>query len=640
MGRWRSCLVLILAAACGAGSAPADEAAPSDEAAQADAVVPARPVSEHSVVVPFDPGRKVGDQDPNQFFLDYPTFLRLWEAAKKTRAERGEQEDGAHHADEGEPQRILVSRALYRATADTDRVRVTAVLDVLTTGGDWFDVPLGFGAGVQIGALRVDGEAAAASDGGVLVRGAGSHRLEIDLEVPAPPGWESVSWEVPPAAAALVAATPGTAGDALEIGGAGGMMVAEDGTVTAALGGATTVTIKRSTRGESLLAGRVAVADFVVTAEVGKQLETFRWNGELEMAGAGLREMQFLVGGGVRLSGITVPGMQGWRVTQEDDGTLHIAVTLDGDATGKVPVEVVAERVADDALPAGRRLPTIDVPGADRLQTTAVLVAAGGLDVRAGQGGGIRRVAVAETPVGADAFRWSGRAATLDYSVLERGDERSATVGLVYQVSASKLETVVIADLRNASGVAEAAFPLAEGTAVDSVVGGDIEDWWVTDGAIKIRFVAGDDAGAESRKVVLALVRPLPALPDQLELPPVLPDGFEKVDGYGVLVAHVNVGATLALAGPPAARVAEIAADAALRRARTEVLPPLEAKRAFTFDAHGFTASAAFIEREPTFRARSVMHARAFDAWVGVSAIIDIEVEAASLDVLGFTVPA
>ena len=45
--------------------------------------------SSHTVIVPFDPSRPVKEQKPDSVFLDYPTFLRLWESAKKTRTDRG-----------------------------------------------------------------------------------------------------------------------------------------------------------------------------------------------------------------------------------------------------------------------------------------------------------------------------------------------------------------------------------------------------------------------------------------------------------------------------------------------------------------------------------------------------------------------
>ena len=150
-----------------------------------------------TVIVPYDATKPIAGQKPDQFYLPYERFLELWEAAKKNRT-------GA----KAEPAAVayVLSAARYEGVVGERSVAFTGKLDVTTYNGAWVKVPLPF-KDVQIGALKIDGVAAAYDGAEIIVEKPGRHAVEVAFEIPLKRGTKAFAWGVPRTGATLVTLT-------------------------------------------------------------------------------------------------------------------------------------------------------------------------------------------------------------------------------------------------------------------------------------------------------------------------------------------------------------------------------------------------------------------------------------------------
>ena len=129
------------------------------------------------VIVPYDSTKPIDEQQPDQFYLPYERFLRLWDAAKQNRA---------RPASEPAIFSFAVTAARYDGVQGERSVAFTGKLDITTANNAWVRVPLPF-QGVRIGGLKIDGAAAAFHGDSILIEKPGRHTVEIAFEVPLNP---------------------------------------------------------------------------------------------------------------------------------------------------------------------------------------------------------------------------------------------------------------------------------------------------------------------------------------------------------------------------------------------------------------------------------------------------------------------
>ena len=141
-----------------------------------------------TVIVPYDATKPIAGQKPDQFYLPYERFLELWEAAK---TESHGCEGGA-----GAGGVCASAAARYEGVVGERAVAFTGKLDVYDLQRAWVKVPLPF-KDVQIGALKIDGVAAAYDGAEIIVEKPGRHAVEVAFEIPLRAARTAFAWGVP-----------------------------------------------------------------------------------------------------------------------------------------------------------------------------------------------------------------------------------------------------------------------------------------------------------------------------------------------------------------------------------------------------------------------------------------------------------
>lgn len=173
---WLAPLFVLLLAL---GVAPAG--AEDEEAAESPAEEPARPDKPppiHKLYVPFRDLSKIFEKEGEGVFLPYAEFRRLWEAAHRTPAERGEP-----------PVAAVVRAAAYEGRAEGGLLTLEAQIEVEVLAKGWQRVPLAF-AGIGVERATVDGAPAlllpTKRGYDLLLEGAGRRTLALTLQAAAP----------------------------------------------------------------------------------------------------------------------------------------------------------------------------------------------------------------------------------------------------------------------------------------------------------------------------------------------------------------------------------------------------------------------------------------------------------------------
>ena len=584
-------------------------------------VVPS-PTSE-TVIVPYDPTKPVAQQKPDQFYVPYERFLQLWEAAKANRS--GKKPEPALVA-------FVLSAARYEGVLGERAATFTATLDVTTYNEPWVKVPLPF-VGVKIGSLKLDGVAAAYDGEQIIVEKPGRHQLELTFEIPLPRGAQTLEWSVPRTAATLLTLSlPDERTRATITPGGGVVERVENGRklVTAALGATDQVRVEWKATTEARVAEAAAAT---ITTQLLARLGREETRTEFVFAFPGARQDRFTVHfeKGLTLEELDAPNAKSWRLAAEGvlqtlevvlnepvDETYALRITT-GRPLPPLPAELkapvfsaTAKRLeyAALALCTADRIEIVPQPAAGQRQTT--------WDNRLGA---VERVVAAYAGAGQASYRASLREA-----------QREARVDYVYQVNRRKIE--LIASLRlEAKGddLSTMTVSLPPQFDVQAVESERLQDWWRDGDALHLRFKG---ATPEITPLVVYLVRQYAAAPTELELRPLVLEGFKKVAGEAVIAAHKGVDTSLKLN----AEGREIAPDQAATD--FQILPPLERKRGFAFKAQTFAGQVALAPLPAKTAALWVMHAQAHEGWVALSTHARLTLRQGSIDRASFALPA
>ncbi|MES2706425.1 MAG: hypothetical protein V4726_07465 [Verrucomicrobiota bacterium] len=623
--------------------APAPAPAPlavAPLAAESDPAVPEPP----TVIVPFDPDKPPEGQSPERRYLDYATFQRMWTAAKANRAREAAKLAAAPAT--GERAATLTS-ALHRAEADGRVLRVESVYVLLTRGPDWTGVPFALESGLKN--LSLDGAPAALKDGQLLVEKAGTHQITASYEVPLPPGWQEVTWQVPAATASSLALSLAMDDPARPVVNDGSPVVETETNgrrvFTAPLGAVSAISLKRRTvaRRAGAQAAEPSLAKVTARVFLSPALERVEASVDYTFAGQERAEFSLSLDPGLTPVSFSVPGLENWTLRREA-GAQVLDFRLERPARDAFSVNLVAERPVG-ALPLTESAPLISA-AASRVEREWSVLATNDVEVRPLPADGLHRVDF-EKGQGAGqagfdavgAWRAAGHAeALLRWELRPQAPEASAVVRYALQPGADKLELSAGLELHPAADreLRDLTIQVPEGSTVQGVSGDRLADWWHEGTALHVRFERSltDD---NITRLALNLTRPLAAGAADFSFSPLVIGGFSKVSGSGLLLAPVNQETTLVLA-PAAPGLREVAPEETATG--FTIRPPFESKRGFVFSGPGWTATASLKPLTARYDIDWVMDAEVRDSWVELNTRVLLALTRGGVESVEFTTPA
>ncbi len=575
-----------------------------------------------TVIVPYDPAKPVAGQKPDQFYLPYEHFLQLWEAAKQNRA-----------GVKAEPAAVpfALSAARYEGVVGERSVAFTGKLDVTTYNDAWVKVPLAF-KDVQIGALKIDGVAAAYDGGEIIVEKPGRHTIEVSFEIPLRRGAKVFAFGVPRTGATLVALRlRDPRMRAVIAPGSGTVERLADGvkTVTAAVGAADLVQVTLESGDEVTRVTEPAVANFGPWVTVTPTLETTRAAYTFSFPKARQDRFTVYFENGLTLTGLEARDLKSWKLTASAERQA-LEIVLNEAAQDEYAFSITCERPMPK-LPADLRAPVFSA-AAKRLEGGIALFAGAGVELVAKPSAALRQAPLTPPSNGwgrlIAAYEGTGE---LAYRAALAEARREARVDYAYQVNRRKIELIASLqlfakgdDLRAMTLSVPAQFE------VQAVQSERLQDWWREGDALHLRF-RGETP--EMTPLVVYLVRQYAAAPTEIDVRPLTLDGFKRVSGEAVIAAHKGVEVKLKLADGTEIAPEKAATD-------FQILPPLERKRGFTFKEQKFAAQVALAALPAKTHALWVMNAQAHEGWVAVSIHPRLTLRQGSIDRAEFALPA
>ena len=575
-----------------------------------------------TVIVPYDATKPVAGQKPDQFYLPYEHFLQLWEAAKQNRA--GVQAESAAVP-------FALSAARYEGVVGERSVAFTGKLDVTTYNDAWVKVPLAF-KDVQIGALKIDGVAAAFDGAEIIVEKPGRHTVEVAFEIPLGRAAKAFAFSVPRTGATLVTLTlRDPRMRAVIAPGSGTVERMADGAkmVTAAVGAADAVQVTLESGDEVTRVTEPAVANFGPWVTVTPTLETTRAAYTFSFPKARQDRFTVYFENGLTLTGLEARDLKSWKLTAGAERQA-LEVVLNEAAREEYAFSITCER-SMPKLPAEVRAPVFSA-AAKRLEGGIALFAGAGVELVAKPSAALR-----QAPLTPPSNAWGRLIAAyegtgaLAYRAALAEVRREARVDYAYQVNRRKIELIASLQLF-AKGDELRAMTLSVPAQfeVQAVQSERLQDWWREGDTLHLRFRG---ATPEMTPLVVYLVRQYAAAPTEIEVRPLTLDGFKKVSGEAVIAAHKGVEVKMKLADGTEIAPEKAATD-------FQILPPLERKRGFTFKEQKFAAQVALAALPAKTTALWVMNAQAHEGWVALSVHARLTLRQGSIDRAEFALSA
>jgi autotransporter-associated beta strand protein len=576
------------------------------------------------VIVPYDPKTPPAEQNPDQLYLPYDRFLKLWQAAKEHQRPPAEQKPA--------PLPYGLTSARYDAKLEQRGILVTGVLD-LFTGHAWVKVPLPF-ARTKVSGLTIDGQAAVWENDELLVEKQGRHQVTVAFELPRVLGAVDFSWGIPRSSATMLVLTipqPETTATIEPGSGAVEQLTGGARVVTAALGSAGEIRVHLRTAEKPATAGAPVAATIHETARLSAIWEEFQADAEFSFPSSVQDKFTILFEKGLTLTDLSAPNLKSWTLRPEGAGqaldvelyepaketfTVHVATQRFPAAkavTGTIPLFSTTARRTE--------LASLAVFAAER--ATATLTPAGGL----------RQIPARTQPP--DGWRVAGAfagAGTLQYQLSVKTPRREAKVEYLYQVGRRQLELFASMELLAAGDPLESLqIELPPGFDVETLQSTRPHTWWRT--ATGNLVIAFENATPPSTKMVLHLVQKAPPAA-ALEIRSLKFVDFHKVESEVVIAARKGVDTALTL---PA-----LATDLKPEEAvpSFDVVAPLERERAFRSATGDFAGQVQLTSRTPRAEAVWALRVEAHEAWLGLSYAVRLNLKQGSLDSARFTLPA
>lgn len=603
----------------------------------------------HTVIVPYDATRPLEGQKAERYFLPYEAFQRLWELAKENRRPAKPDEDET-------VVQASIQSALYRGKVVERGLELEARLSVATRG-KWAELPLDFAmkdapGGVRIGSVTVDEHPAAIGDKGLRFERPGLHEVRVELRCDAGEDWRVLELQLPRAVAAWASVETPAADGWLRVNGGWASASRDSASArifTHSLGALPALTLERSTRGLDRGEGPVpaaTVAEVLRIPELGP--EQFEAAMLFNFPGANRRTLVFALDPDLEITTLSVALPEGDRRSLElarvsdraaADGSRRIEIELRQEINDAARVFFQATRTP--AQGTGRRESPRLRPMAGRTTHTLELRHHIAHEVAPVTGGGVRRTQASSTQssdgwVAGGSFDLQGGPGALAYDIRPADTQGEVTADYVFQISEQKCELLAAIDVAMKNGfVNSLRLALPDGYEVQSVTSPHLRRWQQEASVLHIHF----DAAQQSREARLAvhLARTTDQPAAEWTLEPIAIEGFGKVRGTAIIAAHAAVEVRL----PGFARTATLdETDPGALSTIFAIAPPIERKRALSYEQTDWSVTASLAREEPRFRAESVLLTAVSDAGIRLSQHVTVDVERGAIRALRLQLPA
>jgi autotransporter-associated beta strand protein len=607
--------------------------------------LPPDPAS-HTVVVPYDLKKPLKAQKPQRYYLDRESFERLWSLVKENR--RPEKPDDAD-----EKPAATIHSAAYRTVVEDERLVVEATLEIGTRGA-WTTTVLPIKSGDAIAAVvrdwTLDGKPVAVVDGVIQIEKSGVHVVEAVIELNRKPGWKEAQLDLPASLASFVSlSVPATDGrpelegvDLLTQEQSAGQRV-----FTAVLGQPDKLKLTRSPRRPLADASPPAVADTeLIIGHTSGGAQSLLGSVQFDFPGTERSRFSLAIDADWQIAGWTVTqnkrevAVRHWAA-REEPGRRVIDFELDRPAADQASISIWGTRSsATGAL----RTPALE-PGAVKGQHTIALLHDETIKLVPQPAGDQRRI---DRPVNVRPAMSGGRGKTtelffrmparqtLAYTIEPAPAKWESRTDYVFQLSEQKQEMMAAVTLkREQDAWSQLRIGLPAGFEIQSVNGPALASWKQEKDDLFLQFNPASATGEARLLVYLATTVPQP-----LTIWPVEPlrfNGFEKIDGSAVIVAHAATEARLSdfQASPDLQE-----ADPATVSEVFAITPPQEKKRALKFGRGGWTAGVSLSRQPARFSSDGIVLAQATDVGLLVSQQVAFYVEQGALNRVTVKLPA
>ena len=581
----------------------------------------------HSVIVPYDGKAPDTSTGPKRYYLDYADFKRLWEAAKENRRPPAPEQEGVKAE-------AVINSALYDAEIQDERFVLNARLSVVTRGGSWVRLPLGFkGDGLSVSDVKLDGQTAVLGAEGLLIEKAGTHSVEVTVMVVKNRGWQDVSLDLPRAAASLLAVTVPDRDGKPTLSRSGSLSVesnvAGHRVFAYPLGSSSDLRLQRQpfrkTADEALPASSATALDIEVLTR------TEKVSAEVSYSFAGTQRKRFTVRMDDTLKPVSWSMPLAHEMTMRDEGGAHLVdILLAEPVSDQFKLRMTAERVLPTSL--GHREAPLVVGVAAR--STAEVQLRHSADVQLTADANAQRVQSNPTPpakvtpdlLAGGSFRLSA-AEKFGYTIAAAEDRSSAHVDEVYQMSAQKAEIIALIVMNTGrEPLQEAKIGVPAGFEVQTLTGPRVLSWHREGDELIIHL---DNNPMSEARLVVHVAKTIPQPSPTWALEPLKLPQFKKQDSKVLIAVHAADDVTLSF---DAAKRDIREVDPANVQSALNVAPPLAVKRALVVDAATWKASVTLARQTPKFAVDAVLLAQATDEGLKLSQQTGVVIEQGMLN--------
>ncbi|MDF1816824.1 MAG: hypothetical protein P1V20_31770, partial [Verrucomicrobiales bacterium] len=601
----------------------------------ATAAPPEESVESHTVYVPYDPEKPVQEQDATRFYLDYDTFATLWKQVKEFRKTKSTKPENTKPG-------YTISSSLYRINSTPARLSVSGRISLSTRGKDWQQIPLPF-SGANISEITLNGKAASFHNGSIVIEKSGHHIVEVKYEIPVGKRQEKLTWSIPKSSSVLLEiemdndlAEPVVQENwpLAKTNPNGGSTI-----YTAAIGQQDKITFRRrlKTSGRSMTRPNAAVINAKLFVAQG--IEQLEATYQLNFSGQEDNRFTIAFENTVTPVRFDIPNLSLWEIRNKPGTNLReLTFFLTQPVSDSLSVKFTGERLVDSP---SRTFPELSAE-AGRIEQNRHLYRAGGISIVPKPTANHRQISGSPDSSGfiqTASYSLAGSNEDLAYQASAMRAKRSAKASYVFQLGASKLETIAQFQIQSPEEpLLDSRFTIPQNAKIQKIDGNRIKDWWRTGDEIFIRFEGGTP---EVTAVLLYITQPVDDSEENFSLPltsfPIAGFENEEVEGEGLIVAHTTRDISIDFAEERRVireiGINEVAKD-------FEILPPMEKKRGFRFENMNFSATVNSEQLEPGFHSLWVMFGRVHDGWVQLSVHTDIEVSRSGLDRISFQTAA
>jgi autotransporter-associated beta strand protein len=597
----------------GASSAGLAEAAPDPAA--------------HSVIVPYDGKAPDTSAGPKRYYLDYADFKRLWETAKENRRPPIPEQEGVKAE-------AVINSALYDAEIQDERFVLNARLSVVTRGGSWVRLPLGFkGDGLSVSDVKLDGQTAVLGADGLLIEKAGAHNVEVTVIVVKNRGWQDVSLDLPRAAASMLAVTVPDRDGKPTLSRSGSLSVestvAGHRVFTYPLGSSSDLRLQRQPFRK--LADEALPASSAATLDIEVLTRTEKVSAEVSYSFAGTQRKRFTVRMDDTLKPVSWSMPLAHEMTMRDEGGARLVdIVLVEPVSDQFKLRMTAERVLPTSL--GHREAPLVVGMATR--STAEVQLRHSADVQLAADANAQRVQSNPSPpakatpdlIAAGSFRLSA-GEKFGYTIAAAEDRSSAHVDEVYQMSAQKAEIIALIVMNTGRApLQEAKIGVPAGFEVQTLTGPRVLSWHREGDELIIHL---DSNPMSEARLVVHVAKTIPQPSPAWALEPLKLPQFKKQDSKVLIAVHAADDVTLSF---DAAKRDIREVDPANVQSALNVAPPLAVKRALVVDAATWKASVTLARQTPKFAVDAVLLAQATDEGLKLSQQTGVVIEQGMLN--------